>query len=390
MLKGLKEKRNQLVGELEVMVTAVGTETRSLTDEEITAFDAKKAEIEKIDATIARVEETRFNNMSKEEKVVEVEKRSKEDMEKRALDAFFRGEDLDGEMRAVMQTTTNGHQATIPMTIAEGILKKLEEQCPILSEGRRFSSKGILRLLSETTYGEGAITAENAEFHEDDVEIANIELSAYKISASTKATFELLANSSIDLNTYLTDIIVRRLARELNKLFLVGTGTKQPQGLINGTQTVETTNELTYDVFVTMITAMHPDFLDGAKFIMNRKTFTQVALLQDGNGHKYVQNGIVNGKFTYTIGGVPIMIDNFMPDYSQGSKGLILANIADCYSINILQDIVVRKLDQVEFLKGVEVFAGYLMADGKITNQDALIVADIQAPAMLSARKASK
>ena len=52
MLKGLKEKRNQLVGELEVMITAVGTETRSLTEEEVVAFDAKKAEIEKIDAKI--------------------------------------------------------------------------------------------------------------------------------------------------------------------------------------------------------------------------------------------------------------------------------------------------------------------------------------------------
>ena len=91
MLKGLKEKRNQLVGELEMMITAVGTETRSLTDEEVADFDAKKAEIEKIDATIARVEETRFNKMSKEEKVVETERRSKDEMEKRALDAFFRG-----------------------------------------------------------------------------------------------------------------------------------------------------------------------------------------------------------------------------------------------------------------------------------------------------------
>ena len=82
MLKGLKEKRNQLVADLEMMITAVGTETRSLSEEEVADFDAKKAEIEKIDATIARVEETRFDNMTKEEKVVETEKRSKDEMEK--------------------------------------------------------------------------------------------------------------------------------------------------------------------------------------------------------------------------------------------------------------------------------------------------------------------
>ena len=376
MLKGLKEKRNQLVGELEVMITAVGTETRSLTEEEVADFDAKKAEIEKIDATIARIEETRFNNMTKEEKVVETEKRSKVDMEKRALDAYFRGEDLDGEMRAML-TSTGGNQATIPLTIAEGILKKLEEQCPILSEGRRYSSKGTLRLLSETTYGNGAITEENQAFHYDDPELAFIELTSHKITTSVKASFELLANSSVDMDMYLTDVIVRRMSRELNKFFLVGTGSKQPQGLIQAKQKITAPAELTYDVFVEMGTTLHPDFMDGAKYIMNRKTFTKVCLLEDGNGHKYVQNGVVNGKFTYTLAGVPIIIDNNMPDYEQGNKAIILANIADCYSINVLQDIVLKKLDQVEFLNGVEVFASYMLCDGKITNEDAILVAEV-------------
>ena len=109
---------------------------------------------------------------------------------------------------------------------------------------------------------------------------------------------------------------------------------------------------------------------------MNRKTFGAFALLEDGNGHKYIQNGVVNGKFTYTLAGIPIIIDNNMQDLGTTSnRPIILANIGEAYSINMLQDIVVRRLDQVEFTNGVEVFAGYLMADGKITNQDALRVA---------------
>lgn len=378
MLKGLKEKRGQLIADLEMMVTAIETETRSLSDEELASFDAKKAEIEKIDKTLERVQERRYQSMNEEEKVEVKKEVKKEELEKRALDAFFRGDDLDGELRAML-TTNSGNKATIPLTIAEGLLKKLEEQCPILAEGRRYSSKGTLRLLSETSYGNGAIADENTAFSSEDPEFAFIELTSHKIATSVKTSFELLQNSSIDLNNYLTDVIVRRLSRELNKFFLIGTGTKQPQGLTSGTQTVETPATLDYDALVSMITKMHPDYLDKAKFIMNRKTFSQVALLEDGNGHKYVQNGIVNGKFTYTIGTIPIIIDNHMPDYSTGNKAIILANIGECYSINMLQDIVVKRLDQVEFLNGVEVFAGYLMADGKISNQDALVVADVSA-----------
>lgn len=393
-LKFLKDKRQGLINDLELMVANMETEKRNLSDEELTQFRDKKKEIEKIDETIAEVEEVRYNEMTDSEKVVETEKRSRDEIEKRALEAFFKGEDIT-EYRTLL-TTTGNNQATIPVTIAEGLLKKLEEQCPILAEGRRFSSKGILRLLSETSYGEGAMTEENAKFHEDDVEFGFIELSAYKISTSVKMSFELLKNSSLDLNDYLTDVIVRRLAREINKYFLIGTGNKQPQGLIQGTQTVEVGTDLTYDVFVKMITSLHPKFLEGAKFIMNRATFTKVALLEDGNGHKYLQNGVVNGKFVYTIAGVPIMIDNYMPNYEDGKRGLILANVADCYTINMLQDIVVKRLDQIEFLNGVDVFAGYIMADGKITNEDALIIANVKASVagasveMASTKKATK
>ena len=379
MIKGLKDKRNQLVAELEMMVTAIEGETRALTTEEIGAFDAKKAEIANIDATIERVTEQRMATMTKEEVKVEKEVRSKEECEKRALDAFFRGEELDGEMRAMLASNSN-NSATFPLTIAEGILKRLEEMCPVLEKAKRFSSKGTLRLLNETSYGEGALTDENTKFHDADAVLGHIDLSAYKVTAMTKATFELLANSSVDLNKYLTDVIVRRLAKELNKLFLVGTGTKQAEGLVKGTQTVEISNsEITYDDAVKMVTAMHPDYLSDAVFIMNRKTFGAFALLADGNGHKYIQNGIVNGKFTYTLCGLPIIIDNNLQDLGTGSnRPIILANIGEAYSINMLQDIVVRRLDQVEFTNGVEVFAGYLMADGKITNQDAVKVAVVQ------------
>ena len=378
MLKSLKEKRNKLIADLEVMTSAIEVEQRSLNDEEIAAFQEKKEEIEKIDKTIELVEERRMAAMPKKEVKKEVETRSREEMEKRALDAFFKGEDLNHEMRTLLASNAN-NKATMPMTIAEGLLKKLEEQCPILAEARRFSSKGTLRLLSETSYGEGALAEENAKFDEKDPAFSHIDLGAYKVASQTKATFELLANSSIDLNSYLTDVIIRRLSKEINRLFLVGTGTRQPLGLVNGKQIVEVQSTISYDDFVKMITAMHPDFLNGAKFIMNRKTFTEVALLEDGNGHKYVQNGIVNGKFAYTIAGIPIIIDNFMPNIENESTPIVLANIGDAYAINLLQDIVVKRLDQVEFTNGVEVFAGYLMADGKIINEDAIKVAKVAA-----------
>lgn len=373
-LKQLKTKRADLLAKMDNMMEAVEVETRALTEEEIADFDALEKEIKGIDATISRIEKRRLEAMPKEEAQKEEEKLTQIELEERAMNAFFRGEDYTQEVRAMLASTSS-NQATFPLTISKTILKRLEELCPVLEKAKRFKSKGTLRLIDETSYGEGALCAENTVFKDEEAVLHTIDLTSYKVAAQTKATFELLANSSVDLNQYLTDVIIRRLSKEINRLFLLGTGTNEPTGLINAAQTITIGADISIDDITNMYTSMHPDFLTNACYIMNRNTFGKLALLKDGNGHPYIQNGVVNGKFTYTLNTIPIIIDNFMDDIATGKKPIILADINECYAVNMLQDIVVRKLDQIEFTNGVEVFAGYLMADGKIVNQDAIKVA---------------
>ena len=221
-MKDLRNKREQLMAQLDEMVATIETEVRSLNADEVAKFNEVKAEIENIDATIAMVEEKRAKEMGTEKELVE--KRSKDEMEQRALNAFFRGNDLNAEERAML-TTQSGNQATIPVTIAKGILKKLEEMCPILDKAKRFSSKGTLRLINETSYGTAGVTNEAEAFKDSDAVLDFIELTSHKVTAQTKVSFELLANSEVNLNEYLTDVRVRRLAKEVNKFLVVGTGT---------------------------------------------------------------------------------------------------------------------------------------------------------------------
>ena len=191
-LKALKEKQNRLLNELEEMVSSleVEGEIRSLTKEERETFDIKKNEIDEIDATIKRIEETRARNVSPEAEKELMEKRSKKEIEERAVENFFRGMDLETEERSILTASSKG-QALMPVTIAKTLMKKLEEQCPILEMARRFSSKGTLRLIKEDNYGAGAITGENVAFHGDDVDFATVELRAFKVTAMAQATFEI-------------------------------------------------------------------------------------------------------------------------------------------------------------------------------------------------------
>ena len=374
-MKQLKNKREQLMAQLEEMVSTVETEVRSLNADEVAKFNEVKAEIENIDATIAMVEEKRAKEMGTEKELTE--KRSKDEMERRALDAFFRGDDLTVEERAML-TTQSGNKATIPVTIAKGILKKLEEMCPILERAKRFNSKGTLRLINETTYGDAQVTDENNAFHDADATLAFVELGAYKITAQTKVSFELLASSEVDLNAYLTDVIIRRLAKEVNKQLVVGTGTKQATGLVQGTQICQVASDLTIADFIKIQTTCNPTYLENAFWVMNRQTFQHVAGLMDNMGRPYLTSHVINEKIQYRLLGLEIVVDMHMPAMANDAKAVVLANVGEGYSVNMLQDITLRHLTEVGFTDGVEIFAGYIMMDGKITNQDAIVVAQLK------------
>ncbi len=374
-LKELREKRELLLNELEEMVSNISKEeeVRELTEEEKTAFKEKETEIKNIDSTIKVIEETRALAVGKEEVKKLNEERSKDECERRALENFFRGSDLSVEERTML-TTTSSNTATIPMTIAPTVLQKLEEMCPVLNFARRFNSKGTLRLLREDSYGEAGLTPEAQTFKEEDVLFGSVQLASYKVTAQVSVTFEMLQNSSIDLSNYLLDVIVRRLSKEINKLCMVGTGLNQAEGLVNGKNTFTLSSKLDITDLIKMQTAINPQYISGAKWICNRKTFQGFASLLDGTGRPYLTSNVIGEQIQYTFLGIPVVVDENMADLGNGNKAIILANIGECYAINMVQDITVRQLSEVGFVNGIQTYAGLAMFDGRIINNDAMIV----------------
>lgn len=379
-LKALKEKRNNLLNDLEAMVSGLENEgeVRSLSVEEREAFDAKKVEIENIDATIERIEETRAKAIS-EEAVVELhEERSRTEIENRAVESFFRGNDLTVEERTML-TTTGNSTALMPVEISKTIMKRLEEQCPILDKAKKFNSKGTLRLILEGDYGQAGVTAENVGFHNAEVDFNKVELNAFKVTAMINSTFEMLKNTDIDLTSYFMDVLVRRLAKELNRLFLVGTGAGQAEGLTKkGIKHNLTREGITIGDFISMQTAVHPDYLNGACWIVSRSVFSAMANLLDGAGRPYLiaNYDSVNNKIQYMFLGLPVIVDNNMKGLDAGSSevAVVMANIGEAYAINILADITVRHLTEVGFTQGYETFAGYVLADGRVVNEEAIVL----------------
>ena len=126
------------------IIDAAKGETRAMTDEEQTKFGELEKKIKAIDATIEAEERaakvSKKTQTTKKDDVAAVEERAFANYIKRQCGLPV--EERAGEQNLDM--TNNG--AIIPTSIANRIITKVSEICPILAGATRFNVKGTLKV----------------------------------------------------------------------------------------------------------------------------------------------------------------------------------------------------------------------------------------------------
>lgn len=378
----LKEQRAAKIAQVDEILKGIEAngEVRALNTEERDKISNLTAEIEDLKATIDLMEEQRAKTPEQK-----TELKQKKDEETRAKEVFakwLRRVEFDSEERSIMSNNTSG--AFLPLSINKEIIKQLGEIAPLFNLARRFNTKGTLRIINETGWGtkgvakKGAeITAEGVTFPVEDPTFKTIELTAYKIATEIDVTFEMLRNSEIDVTSYVMDLLIRRLGAEINALLMMGSGSNQPQGLAKASNVITVEAEeigLKITDFIKVQTAMHPNYVGGCKWFMNRATFQAAATMLDGTGRPYLVSewDVVNNKPVYKLLGHEIIISDVMDGIEANRTAVVFANPTMAYAVNVIADINIRQLQEVKYTEGIEVFAGYLMADGKVYNGDAV------------------
>ena len=133
-MPSLLEQRNNLITEMEGLISKAKTETRSMDEKETTQFEKIKTEITQIDKTIQAEQEAA--QISATEKA-----KSPEQEEQRALeeDKFIKY--IKGDTRA-LDVANNG--AIIPTDIANRIITRVKELSPIYQQATVFNVGGDL------------------------------------------------------------------------------------------------------------------------------------------------------------------------------------------------------------------------------------------------------
>lgn len=380
-IQALREQRAAKAKALNELVNK--TEWNAANDQPV--YDAGMSEIERIDAQIKNITDlnTRVADEALRDGVIVASERIAVDRKSedsriyakflRSGESSFNAEDW-AHIRNTMSTTTTtegGH--TVQTDIAATIIDALKEYggmrsvATILptSDGRPLSFP-----TSDGTSETGEWIAENTTATAADPSFGTRSLPVYKASSKVVAIpFELLQDSSVDVEAFVRGRLAARLGRITNTGYTVGTGTAQPTGLITaattGVTAANSTSQVTAVTYASLVDLIHsvdPAYrnMNNCGFMMNDASVKVIRKVVDGQSRPIFVPGYetgVPGGAPDTLLGHKVTVNQDMAVMAAGAKSIAFGDfstyyIRDAMSMEMFRftDSVYTKLGQVGFL----------------------------------------
>ena len=402
MSKILEEKKNDLITRAEELVKLA--QTRELTDAEAQELAEIRDDVKKIKEALGLEDEMREvleeeakakddNVPSEEDKDMGDKDRACGDKEKRALETREKQERAaferfirnaltrDGEV----DLTIEANGAVVPKTIADKIIRKVYDICPVLEKSSKYNIKGTLTI----PYYDESETAINVGYQDEFVQItssvgkftSNVTLTGYLAGALAKVSRSLINNSQFNIVDHVIDIMAEHIARFIEHELLIGTvGDPEADppvpakvlGLSTLTNkvTAASTSAITADEVIKLHDAVKDRFQRDAMWIMSPSTRTALRLLKDSMGRYMLQDDI-SLPFGTSLLGKPVYVSDNMPEIGAGADVIYFGDfkgLATKFNENINIQ-VLRERYADEHADGV---IGWFEFDSKVENQQML------------------
>ena len=337
--KGLEEKKIDLKGQMSALLETAKTEQRALTDDETKNFDALENEIKDINEKLETIEreEKKMNTNTRSE----VEIRESEQFVNYIRDVI--------ENRADVNLAKGSNGAIIPTTIAKKVIAKAYDMSSILSGATKYNTKGNLSIPVYDASANDISMAYADEFVDLESKVGNftsVNLGNFLAGALVKLSNSLVANTDIDLENKVIELMAEAVSRFMERECLIGTDGKV-EGLKGVTlkHTTASASVLTADDLIKTKNLVKKGFRKNAKWIMSNDTLTAVELLKDGND-RFIFREDVNGEFDGYILGYPVEVSDNMAEIGAKAdvvifgdfSGLALKQKDDAVEMQVLRE----------------------------------------------------
>jgi HK97 family phage major capsid protein len=308
-LDSLQEAQKRDLHEARGYLERAESEKRELSVEERTAWDALNVQMDSRQEHIHQVRsaEQRDSRVAdamnaapevRTEAAPVVEERTDADI----IRALARGDmrKFTFERRALSTNTSTKGPETVPQSFYDVIQEQLATLSPMLDNNvvtvLNTNSGEDIKVPVQTARMAGTAVAEAAVYGESEPLFANLTLRSHKVGSLTVISDELIADSGIDIVSFLGRQMGIALGTAVGSLLTVGTGTIQPAGIVWATGTAPAVTggtgvggAFTADNLIALMHAVDTVYAaqPGAGFMMSRATLGSVRALKGAEGYLF-------------------------------------------------------------------------------------------------------
>lgn len=293
-----------------------------------------------------------------------------------------RGTAIPAEYRSDAISTTTDVGATIPTTVLNQIVEKLENTGMILALVTRTAYKGGVSIPVSTVKPTATWVNEGAGSDKQKKDITKggmITFAYHKLRCAVAVSLEVDTMAISAFETLLINNIVEAMTKALEQAIIDGNGTGKPKGILAETpadgQTIESAAP-SYSDLIKAEGALPMAYENGAVWCMSKKTFMEYVGMTDKNGQPIAKvNYGTSGKPERTLLGRTVVLCDYVASYSAAlTKDTIFAflfNFKD-YVLNTNYSMGVKKYEDND--TDDQITKGIMLVDGKVVDKNSLVV----------------
>ena len=376
-IKQQHEARQNAWAEAKALLDGAAAEKRDLTAEENAKYErisadldsrAKVIETLKADADRElRAAEAMRGAENQARPVAEV-RNEKDDAE--AIRAMARGEirSYDFERRDVTKGSTG---SPVPTSFYDQVILLARTVGPMLETSTILNTAGgeNLQIPSLSAYSTGTVTSEGNAIGESDPTFNSfVTLGAFKYSFLTQVSRELIEDAGVDILGFLAAQTGNAMGYAVNEALTVGTGTVQPNGIVNraGSAVTGTALNPTADNLIDLVYSIDTmgRRLPGTGFQMNSASIANVRKLKDNAG-QYLFTPSLSADARDLLLGYPIFENPAMASAASAAKPVIFGNLPSYY-VRQVGGLKLDRSDDFAFSNDLITFRSTFRVDGAL------------------------
>jgi HK97 family phage major capsid protein len=276
--------------------------------------------------------------------------------------------------RTVMNITTPAQGGyVVPVSYATTVIKKLYDENVMRRLGKVIKTQSTTNIPLEDAKATFTWTGENVAYTETNPTFSQVVLGAYKNAGIVKVSEELMSDSFIDLEAYITDQIVMGAGDNEEQAFVVGTGTAQPTGILTSATLGKTTASSTAiiaDEVLDLIYSVKAGYAKKGTLLMHRSTELAIRKLKDSNGQYLWQPSLQAGT-PNLFDGKPVETSEYVPLIGTGNKIMAFGDFS-YFNIADRGDMYLQRLNERYAELGQVGFRAYMRVDSKLTQTEAV------------------